>query len=143
MKPSGGLSPRPQAGTSSVRTPRFGCGRTAAGMCRSQELTLVINRHGEIVGYCAGNDVSSRDIEGENPLYLPQAKVYNGSSVLGPAIILADANSLRDLSIGLTIVRGGQTVFEGETRTSRMKRSFEDLAAYLYRELEFPAARSS
>ena len=102
------------------------------------ELTLVINRHGEIVGYCAGNDVSSRDIEGENPLYLPQAKVYNGSCALGPGIELADSNSLRDLPIGLKIARGGQTVFEGETRTSRMKRSFEDLAVYLYRELEFP-----
>jgi 2-dehydro-3-deoxy-D-arabinonate dehydratase len=102
------------------------------------ELTLVINRHGEIVGYCAGNDVSSRDIEGENPLYLPQAKVYNGSCALGPGIALAGPNELRDLGIGLKIARGGQTVFEGETRTSRMKRSFEDLAAYLYRELEFP-----
>jgi len=102
------------------------------------ELTLVINRHGEIVGYCAGNDVSSRDIEGENPLYLPQAKVYNGSCALGPGIVLAGSDALRDLPIGLKIARYGQTVFEGETRTSRMKRSFEDLAAYLYRELEFP-----
>jgi 2-dehydro-3-deoxy-D-arabinonate dehydratase len=102
------------------------------------ELTLVINRRGAIVGYCAGNDVSSRDIEGENPLYLPQAKVYNGSCALGPGIALADVDTLRDLAIGLKIARGGQPVFEGETRTSRMKRSFEDLAAYLYRELEFP-----
>ena len=102
------------------------------------ELTLVINRGGEIVGYCAGNDVSSRDIEGENPLYLPQAKVYNGSCALGPGITLASPDELRDLPIGLKIARDGQTVFEGATRTSRMKRSFEDLAAYLYRELDFP-----
>jgi len=102
------------------------------------ELTLVINRRGQIAGYCAGNDVSSRDIEGENPLYLPQAKVYNGSCALGPGIVLAGPDDLRDLSIGLQIARGGQTVFEGETRTSRMKRSFEDLAVYLYRELDFP-----
>jgi 2-dehydro-3-deoxy-D-arabinonate dehydratase len=102
------------------------------------ELTLVINRRGEIVGYCAGNDVSSRAIEGENPLYLPQAKVYNSSCALGPGIVLAGPDSLRDLPIGLKIARGGQTVFEGETRTSRMKRRFEDLAAYLYRELDFP-----
>jgi 2-dehydro-3-deoxy-D-arabinonate dehydratase len=102
------------------------------------ELTLVINRHGQIVGYCAGNDVSSRDIEGENPLYLPQAKVYNGSCALGPGIALSGSDELRDLSIGLRIARDGQTVFEGETRTSRMKRNFEDLAAYLCRELEFP-----
>jgi 2-dehydro-3-deoxy-D-arabinonate dehydratase len=98
----------------------------------------VVNRRGEIVGYCAGNDVSSRDIEGENPLYLPQAKVYNGSCALGPGIALAGPGELRDLPIGLKIARDGQTVFEGETRTSRMKRSFEDLAAYLYRELDFP-----
>ena len=62
------------------------------------ELTLVINAHGEIVGYCAGNDVSSRDIEGENPLYLPQAKVYDGSCALGPGIVLAEADDLRDLT---------------------------------------------
>ena len=85
---------------------------------------------------------SSRDIEGENPLYLPQAKVYNGSCALGPGIALASPDALRDLPIGLKIARDGQAVFEGETRTSRMKRSFEDLAAYLYRELEFPAALS-
>jgi 2-dehydro-3-deoxy-D-arabinonate dehydratase len=103
------------------------------------ELTLVINRHGEIIGYCAGNDVSSRDIEGENPLYLPQAKVYNGSCALGPGIALADPGELRDLPIGLKIARDGQTVFEGETRTSRMKRSFEDLAVHLYRGLDFPS----
>ena len=102
------------------------------------ELTLVINARGEIVGYCAGNDVSSRDIEGENPLYLPQAKVYNGSCALGPGIALASPAELRDLPIRLKITRGGQVAFEGETRTSRMKRSFEELAAYLYRELDFP-----
>jgi 2-dehydro-3-deoxy-D-arabinonate dehydratase len=102
------------------------------------ELTLVINRHGEIVGFTAGNDVSSRDIEGENPLYLPQAKVYNGSCALGPGICLAAAAELADVPIGLKIARGGETVFEGETRTSRMKRNFDELAAYLYKELDFP-----
>lgn len=102
------------------------------------ELTLVINRRGEIVGFTAGNDVSSRDIEGENPLYLPQAKVYNGSCALGPGIRLAAAVELTDVPIGLKIARGGETVFEGETRTSRMKRNFEELAAYLYKELDFP-----
>lgn len=102
------------------------------------ELTLVINSHGEIVGYTAGNDVSSRDIEGENPLYLPQAKVYNGSCALGPGIRLAAADELSDVPIGLQIAREGRTVFTGETRTSRMKRNFTELAAYLYRELAFP-----
>lgn len=102
------------------------------------EMTLVINRHGEVVGYCAGNDVSSRSIEGENPLYLPQAKVYNGSCALGPGIQLADPATMRDVPIHLEIARNGATVFEGDTSTSQMKRSFEDLAAYLVLELSFP-----
>lgn len=103
------------------------------------ELTLLINRHAEIVGYCAGNDVSSRDIEGENPLYLPQAKVYNGSCALGPCIrLLSDPSALSDLTIRLDIVRGNQPVFQGETSTRLMKRAFTELAAYLFRELDFP-----
>jgi len=102
------------------------------------ELTLVLNRQGEIVGFTAGNDVSSRDIEGENPLYLPQAKVYNGSCSLGPVIQLADADALADLRIGLQIYRNGQLAFAGETSTARMKRGFAELATYLYRELAFP-----
>lgn len=100
------------------------------------ELTLVLNRFGEIIGFTAGNDVSSRDIEGENPLYLPQAKVYNGSCALGPAIRLA--SDLREIPIRLEILRSGQAVFQGETHTGMMKRSFEELAAYLFRELDFP-----
>lgn len=102
------------------------------------ELVLVINRHLEIVGYSAGDDVSSRDIEGENPLYLPQAKIYTGSCALGPAIRLCGADEMRDLPIRLEIVRGGQVVYEGETRASRMKRRFEELVGYLGRELDFP-----
>jgi 2-dehydro-3-deoxy-D-arabinonate dehydratase len=102
------------------------------------ELTLVINAHGEIVGFCAGNDVSSRDIEGENPLYLPQAKVYDGACALGPGISLCDVEMLRNLSINLTVRRSGLAIFSGETRTSRIKRSLQDLVDYLRRELEFP-----
>lgn len=102
------------------------------------ELTLVINHYGEIVGYCAGNDVSSRSIEGENPLYLPQAKVYNGSCALGPGIEIAAPDTLRDIPIHIEIARNGQTVYTGEASTSQMKRVFEELAAYLYRELDFP-----
>ena len=102
------------------------------------ELTLAINRHGEIVGYCAGNDVSSRDIEGENPLYLPQAKIYNGSCALGPGISLCGAAALRDLAIDLAVTRRGAAVFTGATRTSQLKRPLEELAAYLFRELDFP-----
>jgi 2-dehydro-3-deoxy-D-arabinonate dehydratase len=103
------------------------------------ELTLVIDCRGEIAGYCAGNDVCSRSIEGENPLYLPQAKFYNGSCALGPGIVLAPAGEMRDLSIALGIERSGQEIFTGETRTSQMKRSLEELAHCLYEELDFPA----
>ncbi len=102
------------------------------------ELTVVVNSRLEIVGYCAGNDVSSRDIEGENPLYLPQAKVYDGSCALGPGILLCDADDMRDLPVTLSITRGGRVVFEGNTRTSMMKRTLEDLVAFLGRELALP-----
>jgi 2-dehydro-3-deoxy-D-arabinonate dehydratase len=101
------------------------------------ELTLVINRHGEIVGYTAGNDMSSRSIEGENPLYLPQAKIYDAACALGPAIVL-DTAHLHDLAIAISIERAGQAVFQGSTRTSNMNRKLEELASYLYRELSFP-----
>jgi 2-dehydro-3-deoxy-D-arabinonate dehydratase len=102
------------------------------------ELTLVLNRSLEVIGYAAGNDVSSRDIEGENPLYLPQAKVYDGSCALGPAIFLSTEAALADVPIRLSIVRAGKLVFEGETRSSEMKRSLGELASYLGRELSFP-----
>lgn len=102
------------------------------------ELTLVINCHQEIVGYAAGNDVSSRSIEGANPLYLPQAKVYEGSCALGPGIRLGPADDMRGLPISLEIRREGVVVFSGETRTSQMKRSLEELVSYLFRELPFP-----
>ena len=102
------------------------------------EMTLVINRFGEIVGFCAGNDVSSRAIEGENPLYLPQAKVYDGSCALGPGIELAPADALRDLPIHLSIARGGTQAFVGDTRTSQMARTLEELVACLMMELAFP-----
>jgi 2-dehydro-3-deoxy-D-arabinonate dehydratase len=102
------------------------------------ELTLVINRQGEIVGYTAGNDMSSRSIEGENPLYLPQAKIYNASCSLGPALQILTADNLHDLPIDLSIERAGQSVFHGQTRTATMNRKLEELVAYLYRELSFP-----
>lgn len=102
------------------------------------ELTLLLNATGEILGFTVGNDVSSRSIEGENPLYLPQAKVYDGSCALGPAIRIADPDSLRDLPIRLVIQREEAIVFQGETRTSQIKRPLEELAEYLFRELEQP-----
>jgi 2-dehydro-3-deoxy-D-arabinonate dehydratase len=102
------------------------------------ELVVVVNSKMEVIGYTAGNDVSSRDIEGENPLYLPQAKVYNGSCSLGPGIVLCGPDSMRDLPINMEIRRGGESVFEGEVETSQMKRSPEELAEYLGKELAFP-----
>jgi 2-dehydro-3-deoxy-D-arabinonate dehydratase len=102
------------------------------------ELTLVVNRLMEIVGFTVGNDVSSRSIEGENPLYLPQAKTYRGSCAIGPGIQLAGTDELRDVPIQMNIVRAGRIVFEGEIRSSQMKRSLEELVAYLGRELDFP-----
>ncbi|HTX02097.1 MAG TPA: fumarylacetoacetate hydrolase family protein [Candidatus Acidoferrales bacterium] len=102
------------------------------------ELVLVINRFGEIVGYTAGNDVSSRDIEGENPLYLPQAKIYDGSCSVGPAIVLAQADELGDITIGLGIKRNDNEIFSGTTSTSQMRRRFPDLARYLLTEYEAP-----
>jgi len=102
------------------------------------ELTVVINRHLEVVGYCAGNDVSSRDIEGANPLYLPQAKIYAGSCALGPAIAVADPSELTDLTISLEITRDGTIVYRDSTSTSAMKRTPEDLARWLGLELSWP-----
>jgi len=102
------------------------------------ELTLVTNQRGEIAGYTAGNDMSSRSIEGENPLYLPQAKIYTASCALGPAIQLVDADSLYDLPIEISIERDGRLVFHGSTRTAKMNRKLDELVAYLFCELSFP-----
>ena len=102
------------------------------------EMVLVINGGGDIVGYSAGNDVSSRDIEGENPLYLPQAKIYDGSCALGPGIRLAGPEELKTLPIRIEIARAGAVAFAGESSTSQMHRQIEELAAYLGRELAFP-----
>lgn len=102
------------------------------------ELALVLNEAGAIVGYAAGNDVSSRSIEGENPLYLPQAKVYDGSCALGPGIVIAEAEAMRDLAVRLVIERGGRPVFDGGTRTSRLRRSLEEIAKWLFADLAFP-----
>jgi 2-dehydro-3-deoxy-D-arabinonate dehydratase len=102
------------------------------------ELVLVINSDREIVGYCAGNDVSSRDIEGENPLYLPQAKIYNGSCALGHGIWICEPQAIRDIPIQLKIRRAEETVFAGEANTASMKRTLPELVGFLTRELDFP-----
>jgi 2-dehydro-3-deoxy-D-arabinonate dehydratase len=102
------------------------------------ELTLFINPSGTIVGYTIGNDMSSRDIEGENPLYLPQAKVYNGSCALGPCILIPDEPLSKETDIRINILRSGRSVFSGNTKLAELKRDPFDLAEYLFRENSFP-----
>ncbi len=102
------------------------------------ELVLVINRYNEIVGYCAGNDVSSRDIEGENPLYLPQAKIYNGSCALGHGILICEPDEIKNIPIRLEVRRAHEMIFSGEANTSSMKRTLPELVDFLTRELDFP-----
>ena len=103
------------------------------------ELTLVINSRGRLVGFTVGNDMSSRDIEGENPLYLPQAKVYNGSAALGPCVTLAGAMPPREETrIELVVRRGDDVAFQGETKVDQIARTFDDLIDYLTRDNSFP-----
>ena len=102
------------------------------------ELTLLINSVGEIIGYTIGNDMSSRDIEGENPLYLPQAKVYDGSCALGPSILLSPEPLSKSTSIELRISRQGKIVFAGTTTLAELKREPKQLAEYLFRDNSFP-----
>jgi 2-dehydro-3-deoxy-D-arabinonate dehydratase len=102
------------------------------------ELALVVNARGEIIGYTIGNDVSSRDIEGENPLYLPQAKVYDGSCALGPGLYVTKDALPAGTGIELRITRGHDVAFSGSTTLSQMRRKPEELVEYLYRETSFP-----
>ncbi len=102
------------------------------------ELTLVINAAGEIVGYTVGNDMSSRDIEGENPLYLPQAKVYDASCALGPCILLSEKPMPKTTTIHLEIKRQEKVEFAGDTTLAELKRDPKDLVAFLFRDNSFP-----
>lgn len=102
------------------------------------ELTLFITSSGKIVGYTCGNDMSSRDIEGENPLYLPQAKTYDGSAAIGPCLYVPAQPISPDTTIRLEILRDNQSVFDESIRIDRMKRKHDELASYLFRELSFP-----
>ena len=104
------------------------------------ELVILLNAHGELVGYTIGNDVSSRSIEGENPLYLPQAKVYSRCAALGPILVTVDElPDVSNLEIQLTIRRGGKDLFQESTATSQLHRSLSGLTEYLRRDNEFPA----
>lgn len=103
------------------------------------ELALVLNSRGEVAGYTIGNDMSSRDIEGENLLYLPQAKTYHRSCAVGPCIVFgATEAEARDWTVGVSIDRAGVNVFTGETSVGRIKRTFGELAEWLFRCQRFP-----
>jgi 2-dehydro-3-deoxy-D-arabinonate dehydratase len=103
------------------------------------ELAVLANAQGRIVGYTIGNDMSSRDIEGQNPLYLPQAKVYNRSCALGPGILIREAPLPESTRILITIERDDVAVFEGETTLKQMKRKPRELVEYLFRDQTFPS----
>jgi 2-dehydro-3-deoxy-D-arabinonate dehydratase len=102
------------------------------------ELTLLINPRGEIMGYTIGNDMSSRDIEGENPLYLPQAKVYDGSCALGPCVLFTDEPLPKTTGIRIQVLRYGAVAFDGDTSLAELKRDPKELASWLFRDNTFP-----
>jgi 2-dehydro-3-deoxy-D-arabinonate dehydratase len=116
-----------------------GIRRDATWNVPEPELALVLNSRGKVAGYTIGNDMSSRDIEGENLLYLPQAKIYRHSCALGPWIRLgATEAEAREWKIKIEIRRDGKNVFTGETSVGQIKRRFEELAAFLFRSQSFP-----
>jgi 2-dehydro-3-deoxy-D-arabinonate dehydratase len=102
------------------------------------ELTLAIHPTGKILGYTIGNDMSSRDIEGENPLYLPQAKVYDGSCAIGPCLLLESRDLPKETAIRIQIERDGAPAFAGQTTLADLKRPVTELVSYLFRENSFP-----
>ena len=102
------------------------------------ELTLLVSPQGKILGYTVGNDMSSRDLEGANPLYLPQAKTYDKCCALGPAILITRDPLPSSTTIDLKIRRGPETVFQSSTTLAEMKRGLEELVGFLYRESSFP-----
>ena len=103
------------------------------------ELTLAVNAAGRVFGFTIGNDMSSRDIEGENPLYLPQAKVYDRSAAIGPCIVISNTLPAAETVIAIEIRRAGTSVFAGETTVSQIKRPLASLADWLFRDNTFPS----
>jgi 2-dehydro-3-deoxy-D-arabinonate dehydratase len=102
------------------------------------ELTLMVTSSGKIIGYTIGNDMSSRSIEGENPLYLPQAKTYDGCAAIGPCVYITDEPLDRDTTIQLDILRNNAVVFSDSISINQMKRTFEELVSFVFRECSFP-----
>lgn len=102
------------------------------------ELVLVVNYSSKIVGYSIGNDMSSRSIEGENPLYLPQAKMYDGSAAIGPCILVTEKPIAPSTTIEISIKRGEEKMYEASTTINQMKRTHEELVGFLFREYSFP-----
>jgi 2-dehydro-3-deoxy-D-arabinonate dehydratase len=137
-------APRPELFFKSTAGRTVGAGgkvrirRDAKWSVPEPELTLFISPRGKVVGYTVGNDMSSRDIEGENPLYLPQAKVYDGSCALGPGILVTSATLPRSTEIVLEIIREERCAFAGCIKLSEMKRDTKTLIEYLFRENSFP-----
>ena len=121
---------------------KVGIRRDARWNVPEPELALVFSAKGALVGFTIGNDMSSRDIEGENLLYLPQAKIYRDSCALGPCIALASEAEARQWQIAIQITRRGERAFAGATQVAQIKRSFGELADYLFRSQEFPHGRS-
>lgn len=102
------------------------------------ELTLVVSSSGKIVGYTVGNDMSSRSIEGENPLYLPQAKTYDGCAAVGPCVLVTKDPISPQTKISLEILREGKKVFEGNVGIDQIKRKLDELVSFVFRECTFP-----
>jgi 2-dehydro-3-deoxy-D-arabinonate dehydratase len=102
------------------------------------ELVLVVNSSGKIAGYSIGNDMSSRSIEGENPLYLPQAKMYDGSAAIGPCVLVTENPIVPSTTIAILIERGNEKMYQASTTIDQMKRTHEELVGFLFREYAFP-----
>jgi 2-dehydro-3-deoxy-D-arabinonate dehydratase len=112
--------------------------RDATWSVPEPELTLLVNHRSEIIGYTVGNDMSSRDIEAENPLYLPQAKVYDGSCALGPCVLITPHPLPASTPILLEIIRSGVVEFSGSTSLTELKRDIRSLVEFLFRDNSFP-----